>query len=236
MDRTSNRRSNIAWFKLAEFVSRGERERALSIYRLLSHSISDKAFVAQLRGDILRAFNDKHALQAYEEAAEYYEGHKQMQAAVLYEEMSVLDNESYERAMKVLNAYQEIGWLDKTQKCAERVIDILLRKKRYFQIHEIIRDINLPSAQKAELHERFVVGVLGNNAQPDRPLLESHIVAALEGYDKSDQAQERVSRFFGKLASLDEEVKVFAAEQYPLSIDKKVDLRKIPAKNQKNSL
>ncbi len=49
----------IAWFKLAECVSRGEKERALGVYRLLSHSLDDSALVCQLEGDIFLSFNDK---------------------------------------------------------------------------------------------------------------------------------------------------------------------------------
>lgn len=65
-------KSSVAWFKLAEFVSRGEKERALSIYRLLSYSISNPALVAQLEGDILYAFHDERALESYRRAIDIY--------------------------------------------------------------------------------------------------------------------------------------------------------------------
>ena len=64
---------NIAWFKLAECVSRGEKERALGVYRLLSHSLDDEAFVYQLEGDILLAFGDSlGAIQRYVYALQTY--------------------------------------------------------------------------------------------------------------------------------------------------------------------
>src|SRR3990172_10433854 len=63
---------NIAWFKLAEFVARGEKERALGIYRLLIHSFDDKAFSYQLEGDLLSAFNDESARDKYLSAAQLY--------------------------------------------------------------------------------------------------------------------------------------------------------------------
>ena len=53
-------KTSLAWFKLAEFVTRGEKERALSIFRLLAHSIRHDALVVQLEGDILLAFDDVH--------------------------------------------------------------------------------------------------------------------------------------------------------------------------------
>ena len=49
---------NVAWFTLAECVSRGEKVRAMSLYRLLVHSIKDGAFACQLKGDLLLAFRD----------------------------------------------------------------------------------------------------------------------------------------------------------------------------------
>ena len=63
---------NIAWFKLAEFVSRGEKERALGLYRLLTHSFDDRALTYQLEGDLLLSFNDDSAQDRYRKAAEEY--------------------------------------------------------------------------------------------------------------------------------------------------------------------
>ena len=49
---------NVAWFKLAECVARGEKEKALGVYRLLVHSLDEPAFIRQLEGDLLLAFKD----------------------------------------------------------------------------------------------------------------------------------------------------------------------------------
>ncbi len=65
-------RSMVAWFKLAEFVGRGERERAFTLYRLLAYAIPDPALVAQLEGDLLVAFKDDKAPVAYLRAVELY--------------------------------------------------------------------------------------------------------------------------------------------------------------------
>lgn len=64
--------SSIAWFKLAEFVGRKEKERALYLFRLLVHSIADTALVAQLEGDLLAAFGDEKAIDSYEKAMRSY--------------------------------------------------------------------------------------------------------------------------------------------------------------------
>jgi hypothetical protein len=73
MRQEQSRKRNVAWFTLAECVSRGEKERALGVYRLLSHSLEDSAVIAQLEGDLLWAFNDSSALGKYYIAATRYQ-------------------------------------------------------------------------------------------------------------------------------------------------------------------
>ncbi|HAU30428.1 MAG: hypothetical protein UV79_C0003G0029 [candidate division TM6 bacterium GW2011_GWF2_43_17] len=65
--------SSIAWFKLAELVKRGERERALSVLRLLSHSITDKAFVALLEAELFYLLRDERAKEACTRAIGLYQ-------------------------------------------------------------------------------------------------------------------------------------------------------------------
>jgi hypothetical protein len=64
--------STIAWFRLAETVSKGEKERALTLYRLFSYSFVDQAFAAQLEADILGAFDDERAFDRYVESIVAY--------------------------------------------------------------------------------------------------------------------------------------------------------------------
>ena len=72
MNTLSSETYNVAWFKLADFVARGEKERALCTYRLLMHSVVDQAFSYQLEGDILLAFEDDLAFERYHQAACLY--------------------------------------------------------------------------------------------------------------------------------------------------------------------
>ena len=76
------RQKSISWFKLAEFVERGEKERALGMYKLLALSINDTAFAYQLEGDILLAFADELAINKYLQAAEYYIKQNNILAAI----------------------------------------------------------------------------------------------------------------------------------------------------------
>jgi hypothetical protein len=84
-------KSSIAWFKLAELVARKEKERALYMFRLLSHSLSEKALVTQLEADILLAFGDERALSVYLQAASLFEQNEDVvMAKAIYEHVAYL--------------------------------------------------------------------------------------------------------------------------------------------------
>jgi len=96
----------IAWFKLAEFVARGEKERALGIYRLLCYSFDDKAFAHQLEGDILWAFNDSQASDKYFQAAQLYkQDNRHLHAAGVYEHLVTLHGDSIEYLQSLVELY-----------------------------------------------------------------------------------------------------------------------------------
>ena len=54
----SSTKSCIAWFKLAEFVEKKEKEKALVLYRLLARSINNNAFGLHLLGTLHQSFNN----------------------------------------------------------------------------------------------------------------------------------------------------------------------------------
>ncbi len=95
---------SIAWFKLADIVSRGEKERALSVYKLLMHSIQDEAFAYQLEGDILLSFNDDAALDRYHFAANLYVKRCDYQKAIAIYEHAAL----YKNDLKILQALLDV--------------------------------------------------------------------------------------------------------------------------------
>jgi len=96
MKPVSSEKYNVAWFKLAECVARGEQERAFGVYRLLSHSFEDKAFAQQLAGDLYLAFKDTDAaMQKYEAAAHLYkEDGRVAEATAIYQHLITLDPSS----------------------------------------------------------------------------------------------------------------------------------------------
>ncbi len=107
---------SIAWFKLAEFVTRGEKERAMGLYRLLAHSFEDQAIAHQLEGDLLRSFEDETAINCYECAALAYKANgRDMEAVAVYEHLLLLhpDEKLYRKAAVAL--YTTLGMPERAE-------------------------------------------------------------------------------------------------------------------------
>ena len=110
----SEKGSSVAWFKLAELISRGEKEKALNLYRLLSHSFEERAYSLQIEGDILWSFEDKDALERYKSAAFLYKKEKNLvSAAAIYEHLLTLDTDNVENLSHLLKLYVQLNWEEK---------------------------------------------------------------------------------------------------------------------------
>lgn len=119
---------NVAWFKLAEFVTRKEKERALSVYRLLAHSLPNEAFAAQLEGDLFHAFHDEKALGVYQKAANLYEISGQIaHAALMYEKMLMMQPDNKEYLTQALKLYEIIQNDVKIAYCASQLARLLVK-------------------------------------------------------------------------------------------------------------
>jgi hypothetical protein len=117
MKRETNAKYTIAWFKLAECVSRGEKERALGVYRLLSHSFDDQAYAQQLEADLLLAFKDQeNAIEKYKLAAKWYkkEGRK-FEAAAVYEHLRTLQPKESSYRTQLVDLYTALNITSKVQ-------------------------------------------------------------------------------------------------------------------------
>jgi hypothetical protein len=111
----------IAWFKLADCVSKGEREKAFGVYRLLAHSIDDYAYALKLEGDLLFAFNDGSAFEKYEQAAVLYQQHKRFkEAAALYEDLIfAVHQHNYVKKLTDLYTQQQLSSEFAQEKCTK---------------------------------------------------------------------------------------------------------------------
>jgi len=116
MKQVESEKYNIAWFKLSECVARGEKERALGVYKLLSHSIGDAAFVQQLEGDLLLAFEDEHAVQKYLAAANLYKKNQRfVEAAAVYEHLVTLQPDVDDHVVALVMLYKILNFPDKIE-------------------------------------------------------------------------------------------------------------------------
>jgi len=110
MKHYSSDKYSIAWFKLAECVSRKEKERAMGVYRLLVHSIADEALAAQLEGDLLLSFDDDAANTKYKKAVELYCKQKRFALAVgVCEHILLLRPHDSWPHQKLIDLYQLMG-------------------------------------------------------------------------------------------------------------------------------
>ena len=205
----------IAWFKLADVLARGEKERTLSIYRLLIHSINHEALSAQLEGDILRAFQDPNAVQSYVKAAALYQKQNELTlAALLYETIIYLAPDVVDYRQTLFSLYQKIGYSDHALMVGRTLLEMLVARDMVFKAHELVRDAQLGGQAQGALHEMFVINVLTSGKLIERSLLNTNIAAACDLYQ--DHAPDRLTAFLAKLAGLDEQ-----AQEYAISCVKK---------------
>lgn len=125
----------IAWFKLAECVARGEREKAYGVYRLLAHSLADQAYAYLLEGDLLRTFDDPRAVEKYQQAAVlYYQDKRWYEAAGIFEHLKVLQGITpihYEMMIDIHTRFNDHGY---TLTLLHDVACIYLEQERYEEI------------------------------------------------------------------------------------------------------
>lgn len=127
----------IAWFKLAECISRGEREKAYGVYRLLAHSLADQAYAHQLEGDLLRCFDDTRAFEKYRIAAQlYYQDQRWLQAAGIAEH---------------LKAFNEL-----TPPIRELMIDVHERLKNTPYVSQLLKELVLCYIEQQQ-HEKVAL-------------------------------------------------------------------------------
>ena len=101
---------NVAWFKLAEFVARGERERALGLYKLLVHSFDDRALAINWKGTFCYHLMIKLRHVSVIFAAESYKNDMRIiEAAAVYEHLILLNPEIQECHIHALELYDQLG-------------------------------------------------------------------------------------------------------------------------------
>jgi len=202
---------NVAWFKLAEFVSRKEKERAFAIYRLLVHSLDDNALSAQLEGDLLLAFNDDKALYVYERAAQLYESSGRItQALFLYERIIALSAPTIDRLTKMLALYQQGHDEGKLARCAAILIRLFLENNQREQADGLLHNLVLSSYNNALLYEAYTLYLLQTTALLNEfDLICTYIQVTMDGF-LTNHADKRMTLFLSKIAAINDRAYTYA--------------------------
>jgi len=142
----------IAWFKIAECVSRGEKERALGVYRLLSYSFNDNAVARQLEADIHFSFDEyDSAVSLYRQAMELYQkSNRFLEAAAVCEHLIIMCPNDISLRREAIRLYAALDNVSKIHKHMCKALDDLLAADNKHGLQEFL---SLLRAQSDELYE-----------------------------------------------------------------------------------
>ncbi|HSC25489.1 MAG TPA: hypothetical protein VLB80_04725 [Candidatus Babeliales bacterium] len=145
-------KQTIAWFKIAECVSRGEKERALGVYRLLSHSFNDNAIARQLEADIYLSFQEKEqAVSLYQQAMEsYHKSNRFLEAAAVGEHLIIMCPINDTLRRELVRLYILLGMIPNARMHISASIDSLAHKQQWYEIKHMIGE----SAHFSDLNGR----------------------------------------------------------------------------------
>jgi len=165
MKQVSSEKYNVAWFKLADCVARGEKIRALGVYRLLSHSLPDKALVRQLEGDLRLSFQDRFdALNLYQQAAELYKiDGRLFESAGVYEHLCVLDPHQISYYQALIDIYQHLENSYKVFAVRIKLCEQYISQKLFEQAHEqrLMLDIDFNPTLYTDFQIKLLTDQLG---------------------------------------------------------------------------
>lgn len=177
MKRGQSDKHTIAWFRIAECVSRGEKERALGVYRLLSHSLEDSAYARQLEGDILLACHDiSAATQRYYSAFELYQkSNRLLQACCVADHLLLLLVGAEQETLRITLAtlYAQLSFYQKCYFHVEQIIQAAVSRLDTDTIDTTIKNVSqYCNEQQCTMLYRLVVEIV---AQSDKEFSESFV-------------------------------------------------------------
>jgi hypothetical protein len=197
---------NVAWFKLAECVSRGEKERALGVYRLLSHSLDDRGVASQLEGDLLYAFGDKvMAKNRYDRALAWYkQDSRLLEMATVAQQMHVLCPQESMYLEMLIDIYLQRSVKPKLVLYLPVFISVLTAKNEWDTvIHALDRSEELFSIDVVlSLRQQFVSEVLKSEHEVN-DLVMQQIYKIVDGLLMCADGDMRLQQFLSSVQALD---------------------------------
>ncbi len=151
MKQTQFDKHTIAWFKIADCVSRGEKERALGVYRLLSHSFNDSAVARQLEADIYLSFGEQDlAIPLYAQAIELYQKSQRfLEAVAVCEHLIYMNEDDVMVRRKAIKLHNILGNMVKVYEHIQKCLNLLAGR----QDHQIQEFLSVLRGYSDELYE-----------------------------------------------------------------------------------
>ncbi len=163
MKPVSLNKQSIAWFKLAECIGRGEKERALSLLRLLTYSLDDnQPFIKQLEGDILSFFEDGQAVTEYIRAAHMYqEEGNTVEASTVYEKLIAIE-QKVEFLEKIIDLYAQLKDSKKVVYYQRQLCLEWLKKGSVAKALEVLKqcDQELDGGEKIDIYKKVIFAAI----------------------------------------------------------------------------
>jgi tetratricopeptide (TPR) repeat protein len=158
----SSDKYNLAWFKLAECVTRGERERALGVYRLLAHSLDDRAVALQLEGDILLAFKDiPLAVERYRAAAQaYVQSEKLHHAAAIYDHILVLQPDNHACLLGAIRVYRQLPTHARLELSIDAGVRAIINMRELQHVDAYVQELAEHIVLISLFHERLFMAMV----------------------------------------------------------------------------
>ena len=199
MNQLGKEKHQVAWFKLSEFIRRGEKERALGIYKLLMHTVDDSAFAKQLEGDLLLFFNDPNTAQSYLAAAQLYKKqHKLAQATAIYEHLVAQFPQEQLFLESLIACYLELNHPARITLSLQRLITPLIQAQPLQTVIKAIDDIGflLEKHEQALLYSSLIISSITHEKD------EQEIIQPLIHKISSWLSPEERTEFHDKLRAL----------------------------------
>ncbi|KKQ33121.1 MAG: hypothetical protein US49_C0002G0016 [candidate division TM6 bacterium GW2011_GWF2_37_49] len=161
----SQNTSSVAWFKLANLIENREKEKALSVFRLLTHSLRDRAYALQLEGDILWSLDESvRAQEKYTNSAFLYLKDKRWVHAVsIYENLLSNNPEDHSALAASILCYGQLGWENKFKEKLDQTCELISKKAS--DPHQLSAAIKQLSDTAKELEKEDFKAILHTKIQ-----------------------------------------------------------------------
>lgn len=194
---------NLAWFKLSEFISRKEKERAFGVYKVLMLAFESKEYCLLVEGDLHAVFEEyNEAFNKYFEAAKLYEEKKDLFLTTVAYEAIVKVYNKLQFWQKLLNFYNQIGYIPKIALALKNIFYLALEEKKNNLAEETLKELKKVEKYCIDEEEALALYKLQENNHK-KEALESIGKILEEHFVKGDS--KALQKFLAKLETLDKD-------------------------------